>query len=168
VTIELSEHATPLGEIRIAVRAGQLVALAFIEGWDRVQAHLSRRFSTTEWRQGIPPHELTSRIDAYMAGEVDAIGSIPVDTGGTPFQRRAWTAIRNIAAGSVLTYSELAHAANAANAARAAGTACGANPIWLVIPCHRIVRRNGDLGGYGGGLERKRWLLEHERKHARQ
>jgi methylated-DNA-[protein]-cysteine S-methyltransferase len=165
--VELSEHATPLGRMRIATSERNLVAMAFLDSWPRVERHLSRVIAREEWREGAPPPTVTEKLDAYLAGELEALDSISVVAAGTCFQRRVWAAIREVPAGSLLSYSELAAAAGSPNAVRAAGTACGANPIWLVIPCHRILRRDGDLGDYGGGLERKQWLINHEHQHAR-
>ncbi len=161
--IELSHKQTPIGEVRIAIRDEQLVGLAFLDGWPRIERHLSRWFPNEEILAASRQTEVARRIDAYMVGELDALDGIRPDTGGTDFQRRVWTAIRDVPAGQVLAYAKLALAAGAPNAVRAAGTASGANPIGLVIPCHRIVRADGDLGNYGGGIERKEWLLAHER-----
>jgi len=86
-----------------------------------------------------------------------------VDPGGTPFQRAVWAALRRIPPGTTCSYTDLARAVGAPTAVRAVGTANGANPVAVVIPCHRVVRSDGSLGGYGGGLDRKRWLLEHEK-----
>jgi len=81
---------------------------------------------------------------------------------GTPFQRAVWTALRSIPAGATMTYGELATRIGAPGASRAVGLANNRNPIGLVVPCHRVIGANGALTGYAGGLERKRWLLEHE------
>ncbi len=85
-----------------------------------------------------------------------------MDAGGTAFQRRVWGALREIPPGRTRSYGQLAAAAGRPRAARAAGAANGANPVSLVVPCHRVVGADGRLTGYGGGLERKRWLLAHE------
>jgi AraC family transcriptional regulator of adaptative response/methylated-DNA-[protein]-cysteine methyltransferase len=87
---------------------------------------------------------------------------LPLDIRATSFQRRVWEAIRTIPYGETRTYAEIAAAVGAPAAARAVGQACGANPVSIVIPCHRVVASGGGLGGYGWGLERKRWLLRHE------
>src|SRR5207253_9364936 len=112
-------------------------------------------------------HDQAERqLEAYLAGELDALQGVPLDIRGTSFQRRVWAAIQAVPAGRTHPYAELARAAESPSAVRAAGTACGANPIGLVIPCHRIVRADGELGNYGSGIERKRWLLAHERRYA--
>jgi methylated-DNA-[protein]-cysteine S-methyltransferase len=166
VRIELSEQRTPVGEVRIAMRAEQLVGLAFVEAWPRIEHYLSRWFAGDDVRGARVPRELAGRLDAYLAGQLEALDGLSLETKGTAFQRRVWTAIREVPAGEVLTYAELAVAVGSPNAARAVGAACGANPLELVIPCHRAVRADGDLSDYPGGEERKRWLLAHERRHA--
>ena len=88
-----------------------------------------------------------------------------MDTGGTPFQRKVWSALRDIGVGRTASYSEVAKAVGSPSAVRAVGAANGANPIPIVIPCHRVIGADGSLCGYGGGLERKRWLLRHEAQH---
>jgi methylated-DNA-[protein]-cysteine S-methyltransferase len=87
---------------------------------------------------------------------------IAVDTGGTAFQQRVWKELRKIPAGRTVSYGCIAAAIGAPSAVRAVGAANGANPVGIVLPCHRVVGSNGQLTGYGGGLERKRWLLAHE------
>jgi methylated-DNA-[protein]-cysteine S-methyltransferase len=106
--------------------------------------------------------DLEERLQAYFAGDVSALESIPVDPEGTRFERRVWRTLQRIPAGKTLTYGEIARKLGSPNAARAVGGACGRNPIVLVIPCHRVIGSNGSLTGFGGGIERKRWLLQHE------
>jgi methylated-DNA-[protein]-cysteine S-methyltransferase len=93
-----------------------------------------------------------------------ALDAIEVDTGGTPFQQRVWQELRRIPAGSTRSYSEVARAIGRPSAVRAVAAANGANPVSIVIPCHRVIGADGSLTGYGGGLHRKRWLLAHERR----
>ena len=109
------------------------------------------------------PHGLTESIIRYFAGELDAIDRIPVETGGTPFQREVWGALREIQCGTTTSYGALAKRIGHPAAVRAIGTANGANPVAVVLPCHRVIGSNGSLTGYGGGIERKRWLLDHEK-----
>jgi AraC family transcriptional regulator of adaptative response/methylated-DNA-[protein]-cysteine methyltransferase len=106
---------------------------------------------------------LQRQLDEYFAGERLAF-DLPLVSPGSPFQEHTWAALRGVASGSTQTYEELAAAAGRPGAQRAVGTANGANRIALLLPCHRIVRKGGELGGYGGGLWRKAWLLEHERR----
>lgn len=108
------------------------------------------------------PGGCASAVHAYFQGEFAIIDSLSVDVGGTPFQRAVWRALRAIPAGRTMSYAELARHIGRPSAVRAVGRANGANPISVVVPCHRLVGTNGSLTGYGGGLERKRWLLAHE------
>ena len=101
-------------------------------------------------------------LRAYFAGDLHALDRLSVDPIGTTFQRRVWTALRTVKAGLTVSYADIANAIGAPTSTRAVGAANGANPIAIVVPCHRIIGSGGSLVGYGGGLERKRWLLEHE------
>ncbi len=101
-------------------------------------------------------------LEAYLAGDLHAIDAVRVNAPGTAFQREVWAALRAIPAGTTLSYGGLAAQLNRPKAVRAVGLANGSNPIAVVVPCHRVIGADGSLTGYGGGLERKRWLLEHE------
>jgi methylated-DNA-[protein]-cysteine S-methyltransferase len=101
-------------------------------------------------------------LEAYLAGDLRALAIVEVETGGTPFQRAVWQALRGIDPGQTVSYGELATRLGRPRAARAVGLANGANPVGVVVPCHRVIGANASLTGYGGGLSRKRWLLEHE------
>jgi methylated-DNA-[protein]-cysteine S-methyltransferase len=111
------------------------------------------------------PFGLTTRLASYFAGDISAIDDIPTATAGTAFQREVWGALRGIPAGQTISYGELARRIGRPAAVRAVGLANGANPIGVVVPCHRVIGANGSLTGYGGGLHRKEWLLAHERAH---
>jgi len=101
-------------------------------------------------------------LEAYFDGELSALDTIPVLAKGTPFQQQVWTALRTIPAGTTLSYSALAQQIGRPTAVRAVGLANGSNPIGVVVPCHRVIGANGTLTGYGGGINRKSWLLTHE------
>ncbi|MEA2737525.1 MAG: methylated-DNA-[protein]-cysteine S-methyltransferase [Acetobacteraceae bacterium] len=101
-------------------------------------------------------------IEAYYEGALGAIEDLPVKTGGTAFQREVWTALRAIPTGKTTTYGALAAKLGRPKAMRAVGMANGANPVSIIVPCHRVIGADATLTGYGGGLERKRWLLRHE------
>jgi methylated-DNA-[protein]-cysteine S-methyltransferase len=101
-------------------------------------------------------------LEAYFAGDLSAIDALPVETGGTAFQREVWAALRDIPAGETLSYGRLAERIGRPKAVRAVGLANGANPVGIVVPCHRVIGADASLTGYGGGVERKRWLLTHE------
>jgi methylated-DNA-[protein]-cysteine S-methyltransferase len=111
------------------------------------------------------PGGITAALRAYFAGHLAAIDDLPVATGGTAFQKEVWRALRQIPCGETISYGELARRIRRPAAVRAVGLANGANPIAIVVPCHRVIGADGSLTGYGGGLEKKRWLLAHE--HAR-
>jgi methylated-DNA-[protein]-cysteine S-methyltransferase len=108
------------------------------------------------------PRSTRQALDAYFAGDLDQLGGIECRTGGTPFQRAVWAALRTIPPRRTMSYRAVAVALGVPKAVRAVGLANGANPIGVVVPCHRVIGTNGSLTGYGGGLERKRWLLAHE------
>lgn len=101
-------------------------------------------------------------LDAYFAGDLSAVDRLAVETGGTPFQRVVWAELRNIRSGRTVGYGTLAARLGRPKAVRAVGLANGANPVSIIVPCHRVIGVDGSLAGYAGGLERKRWLLEHE------
>jgi len=103
----------------------------------------------------------TEQLAEYFAGTRTTF-DLPLDGGGTPFERRVWDALRTIRYGTTLSYGELARRLGDVRATRAVGAANGKNPIPIIVPCHRVIGANGALTGFGGGLERKRWLLEHE------
>ena len=153
--IELSRVDSPLGTLTFAVGPRGLRALTL---GDRMPMSLP-----SPARETRPPPEIADALAAYFAGDLRAIDAMDVDPEGTPFQRRVWAALRTIPAGSTWSYAELARVVGQPAATRAVGAANGKNPIALVVPCHRVIASDGTLGGYGGGLEMKRWLLRHER-----
>src|ERR1700750_1503919 len=157
--------ATPIGNLIIAADAdGRLRVALFAEDEESIRRYLrlqvgSKRFTLEPVRD---PNGLTSAISNYFEGDLSAIDALPVDTGGTPFQREVWRALREIPCGSTTSYGRLAEHIGRPAAVRAVGLANGANPVSVVVPCHRVIGANGSLTGYGGGIERKRWLLSHE------
>lgn len=102
-------------------------------------------------------------LDAYFAGTLRNFKT-PLTLIGTPFQQAVWAAVQEIPYGQTRSYADIARAIGRPKAVRAVGTAIGANPVWIIVPCHRVIQSNGGLGGYAGGIERKKWLLEHESK----
>jgi methylated-DNA-[protein]-cysteine S-methyltransferase len=156
---------TPIGKMFVVADAeGNLRALYFADYEDGMRRSLERHygkngFSLKETRN---PHGLSAAIAKYFAGDLTAIDKLPVKTGGTPFQREVWRALREIPCGRTVSYGELAKSIGRPAAVRAVGLANGSNPIGVVVPCHRVIGADGSLTGYGGGLERKRWLLQHE------
>ena len=162
MTVEYCEWASPVGPIVFAVHDGQLCSLSFGEQWARKRAQLEKRFGQVEFHAAADPAGVVTRIQKYFAGDLDALTGIVVDTGGTPFQQRVWRELRKIPAGRTASYGDIARAIGAPTAVRAVGAANGANPVGIVVPCHRVIGTDGSLTGYGGGIERKRWLLRHE------
>jgi len=160
--IEVGALDSPLGELRFARREGRLLALAFAEGWPRPFATLCRRLGGVAIADARGPGELSARLGAYFAGDLASLETLPIELVGTAFQRAVWQRLRGVRPGTTIAYGELARALGVPRAARAVGAANGANPLWLVVPCHRAIGANGALTGYAGGLQRKRWLLEHE------
>ena len=161
MTLHIADFTSPLGDLRATWHHGRLCSLMFTERWQLAERTLRRRFGDIT-PVAAPNSDLPGRIDAYFAGDFAALDGIVVDPGGTPFQQSVWTALRAIRPGETTTYAQLARSIGAPTAVRAVGAANGANPIWLIIPCHRAIGSDGRLVGYAGGLERKRWLLAHE------
>ena len=164
--IEVAELGTPVGALRVAAHAGRLCGLTFADGWRDLEARLQRRFGDVEFSGVEEAAGVSEHLQAYLDGEVPALAQIEVEPDGTEFQMRVWSALREVPAGETASYREIATAIGQPAAVRAVGSANGANQIAIVIPCHRVIRSDGTIGGYGGGLDRKRWLLAHERQHA--
>jgi len=166
ILIQIADRIpTPLGDMLVAAdRAGRLRATFWTEDDRELRRVLERQYAGVriELEPAVDPHGLSTAIRAYFAGDLRAIDALPVETGGTPFQREVWRALREIRCGTTISYGELARRIGRPEAVRAVGLANGANPIGVVVPCHRVIGANGSLTGYGGGIERKRWLLDHE------
>jgi methylated-DNA-[protein]-cysteine S-methyltransferase len=162
----LDRVKTPIGALLIVCDDdGKLRAAEFHDHEDRM--HRSLRLSCAAHggyalRKALAPASVRDPIEAYFGGELGAIDRIEVATGGTPFQQKVWRALRKITPGKTSTYGTLAHRIGADKAMRAVGAANGANPVSVIVPCHRLIGADGSLIRYGGGLERKRWLLQHE------
>jgi methylated-DNA-[protein]-cysteine S-methyltransferase len=123
---------------------------------------LRLHYGVVELNDGRMPERVRDVLGGYFRGAVTGIDALAVATGGTEFQQQVWAALRAIPAGETRSYGALAKAIGRPAAVRAVGLANGANPIGVVVPCHRVIGQNGTLTGYAGGLERKRWLLAHE------
>src|SRR5262245_13223273 len=142
---------------------GILRALEFADYESRMDRLLREHYgSHYTLEKGAAPVSLTRSLQAYFQGNLEALSEIQTATGGTPFQRKVWNALRDIPAGTTISYGQLAAKLGRAGASRAVGAANGANPIPIVVPCHRVIGANGTLTGYGGGLANKQWLLDHE------
>jgi len=162
MTLDVDQFRSPIGMLVVAARDGRLCALEFAARWPRRQRVLARRFGSVVTRRTPDPAGAVTALRAYFSGDRDALARVAVDPGGTEFQRKVWAALVRIPPGRTLSYRELAATIGAPAAVRAVGAANGANPVALVIPCHRVIAADGTLGGYAGGLHRKRWLLAHE------
>ena len=123
---------------------------------------MEKRYGTITLIQQTNPQGFSELIRAYLDGNYDSVDTIPVSTGGTPFQQQVWSALRTIPPGTVISYAKLAASLGRTTAYRAVGMANSLNPVAIVLPCHRVLGANLNLTGYAGGLERKRWLLQHE------
>jgi methylated-DNA-[protein]-cysteine S-methyltransferase len=156
---------TPIGEMVIAADYdGKLRAADWTNYDPRMERILTRLYGAKGFvlEPVSNPHGFADAIRGYFAGDLGALDRLPVETGGTTFQQAVWRELREIRCGTTISYSELAHRIGNPTATRAVGLANGSNPVGVIIPCHRVIGANGSLTGYGGGLERKRWLLAHE------
>jgi methylated-DNA-[protein]-cysteine S-methyltransferase len=154
---------TPIGDLDIvADKDGRLRAVEWTDHADRMHRSLRIQYGQYELASARNPAGTSAALRAYFSGDVMAIDRLKVATGGTDFQKAVWKALRGIACGETITYAVLAQRVGRPTAVRAVGHANGDNPISVVVPCHRVIGTNGSLTGYGGGIERKRWLLAHE------
>lgn len=156
---------TPIGDLVIVTDgAGALRAVDWSDYEHRMMRLLHRQYGRRGFRLAAlgGPTPVDAALGAYFRGALDAIDGIEVATGGTVFQRRVWAELRTIPCGTTISYRELAARIGSPAAIRAVGLANGANPVGIVVPCHRVIGSNGTLTGYGGGIGRKRWLLLHE------
>jgi methylated-DNA-[protein]-cysteine S-methyltransferase len=159
----LERFATPIGAALIVTDAdGALRAVDWEDHEDRMVRLLARHYGRVDLAPGLSPEPVGAAFSAYFAGETRALEGLSWRTNGTAFQRTVWAALCDIPAGETLSYAALAAKIGAPKAVRAVGLANGANPVGVVVPCHRVIGANGALTGYGGGLPRKRWLLQHE------
>jgi methylated-DNA-[protein]-cysteine S-methyltransferase len=163
------EHIdTPTGRMRIVTDdLGCLRAVDWDDHEPRMMKLLERHCGADsfELREAEPASQAARALQTYFEGDLPAIAALPTKTHGTPFQRQVWDALRAIPAGQSLSYGALAARIGRPGASRAVGLANGANPIAIVVPCHRVIGADASLTGYGGGVDRKRWLLAHERAH---
>jgi O-6-methylguanine DNA methyltransferase len=158
-----SELSSPVGPLRLVSTGQGLAALALGDGassW--LERWLDRNFPGESPEPATGHHlDAATQLREYFAAQ-RRVFDLPLDLRGTPFQRRVWTEVARIPFGRTASYSMVALLVDRPQAARAVGAANGANPVPIVVPCHRVVGAQGDLTGYGGGLPVKRWLLAHE------
>jgi methylated-DNA-[protein]-cysteine S-methyltransferase len=163
--IQIAGLATPVGPLTLAARNSRICALFFGDCAADVRRSVGRWYGDEPLVDAPDPAGAASALHAYFAGNLAALDGIDVEMNGTPFQQRVWQALRTVQPGQPVSYSHIARLIDAQSAVRAVGAANGANPVAIIVPCHRIIGANGQLTGYGGGIERKRWLLNHEAVH---
>jgi methylated-DNA-[protein]-cysteine S-methyltransferase len=159
---------TPVGPFTLLVGGDGVCAAGFTGRPETLQRRLDRRRRAAAVRPATDPDGVASRLLAYLAGEVGVLDEVTVDQPGDPSRQAAWRALRSVPAGQTISYRQLGALADLADpatdplGAQAAGVACASNHVALIVPCHRVVRADGRLGGYGWGVPRKSWLLDHE------
>ena len=164
-TFVLERLVTPTGPMLLVIDDEQRLRAV---DWQDHEARMRRMLQRHGGGEAVQLRETanssTARrsLEAYFAGDIDAITGAVTATNGTVFQRNVWNALREIPAGRPISYSALAARIGKPKAVRAVGLANGANPIAIFVPCHRVIGADNSLTGYGGGLDRKRWLLQHE------
>jgi methylated-DNA-[protein]-cysteine S-methyltransferase len=158
--VTVDEFASPIGPLTIGERSGRVCLLHFGPDGADVDRYLQRWYPDERVRR--PLDSIRHVLREYFAGDCRVLDGVAVELNGTPFQRRVWEALRGIPAGSTESYADLARRIGEPRAVRAVGAANGANPVAVIVPCHRVIGTNGTLTGYGGGLDRKQWLLAHE------
>lgn len=161
-TIRFAVAACSLGSVLVAHRKRGICAILFGDGPEALRRDLAARFSRARLIDGdAETARLLERVVALVEAPARPLG-LPLDPAGTAFQRSVWKALREIPPGSTASYAAIARRIGAPRAVRAVAQACGANPLALAIPCHRVVRSDGALSGYRWGIERKRTLLARE------
>lgn len=167
--LQMERISSPLGEILVVDDLnGNLRAAEWADDPQRLTRLLDRSYGKTGYalNEAAVAQPIKNCFARYFDGDIYAINEIAVITAGTMFQNEVWKSLRTIRGGTSMSYSGLSAQLGRVNAARAVGHANGANPVNIIIPCHRLVGANGDLTGYAGGIERKRWLLAHEKRYA--
>lgn len=163
--IRAATIATPVGPLTILAVDGVVHAGGFTEEIGALASRLAPGVRTLPIESVRTLCPVTEALDAYFAGNITALDGIPVSLKGGPFQHRVWAALRAIPPGQQTTYRDLAIRLGGQSLARAVGMANATNPVAPIIPCHRLIGSDGRLTGYYWGVDRKRWLLDHERRH---
>ena len=166
-TVVTTTMATPIGPLTVLATDGVVVAGGFTDDVDLLSRRLSLELKGAPIESVSDLGPITEALDAYFAGDVLALGRLEVAQLGGPFQQRVWQALRQIRPGDRTTYRDLAVSLGGRSLARAVGMGCASNLIAPIVPCHRVTGRDGGLTGDYWGLERKRWLLDHERRVGR-
>ncbi|MEZ5922845.1 MAG: methylated-DNA--[protein]-cysteine S-methyltransferase [Hyphomicrobiaceae bacterium] len=153
------EFKSPIGALQVYCSDVAVVGLLFVE---RDRTSIERHFGSFQVEPVEEALGVRRALERYFGGDIHALEDLPAEGLGTPFQREVWAALRNIRPGETTTYGALAKMLGRDGAQRAVGAANGANPIGIIVPCHRVIGSANKLTGYGGGLDRKHWLLKHE------
>ena len=161
----LDRLESPIGTILLVTDGEALRALDFLDFEPRMRRLLKLHYGPQPLLENPENLGIKRSLLAYFSGDLNSLDNLVVRTEGTAFQQRVWAQLREIRAGTTITYGELAKRIGRPAARRAVGLATGSNPIAIVVPCHRVIGSTGALTGYGGGIERKRWLLQHEAAH---
>jgi methylated-DNA-[protein]-cysteine S-methyltransferase len=162
-TLTLDRLATPIGTaLLVTDERGVLRAFNWTDYEPAMRAWIARHYPRAQLAEGRTPPGVRRAFEAYFRGEPRALETVPWAASGTAFQLTVWAALCTIPAGETLSYAGLAERIGRPSAVRAVGLANGANPVAVVVPCHRVIGANGSLTGYGGGLPRKQWLLDLE------
>ena len=162
-TFNLDRLDTPIGVAQIVSDDdGVLRALDWQDYEPRMKGLLRLQYGAVVLNDARAPRDLRAALTGYFKGDIDRLQQIEWRVAGTAFQQKVWNALPMIPAGTTMSYGALAAKIGLPTAIRAVGHANGSNPISVVVPCHRLIGANGSLVKYGGGLERKRWLLQHE------
>ena len=149
--------SSPVGELLLTSSDGMLTGLSMA-----LQQGKPAPVPEKHWRRDDAALRLArQQLEAFFAGELQAF-DLPLHMSGTPFQKQVWQGLLTIPYGTTISYAELAARIGRPGASRAVGAANGRNPIGIIVPCHRVIGANGSLTGYGGGLDRKEWLISHE------
>lgn len=160
--VDIVTMASPWGDLEYAVHDGKMCALRFsLRHREPLDVLLKKRFGSVR-KRAVRNGPFDKQLRSYFRGHCAALDEIPIDAGGTEFLAATWSVLRAVPAGTAMSYGELAKRIGKPRAVRAVARANATNPIALVIPCHRIIGSDGQLCGFGAGLDRKAALLRHE------
>lgn len=161
--LTLDRMTSPIGDIQLVTDdQGVVRALDFSSHDARMRTLMGRYYRGVDLVAGAAPASVRDAVGAYFDGQLNALDAVAWATNGTAFQQSVWAGLCTIPVGETLSYKGLAQRVGRPSAMRAVGMANGANPVAIIVPCHRVIGADLSLTGYGGGLDRKRWLLRHE------
>jgi methylated-DNA-[protein]-cysteine S-methyltransferase len=163
--LQIGNLPSPLGELLVVTDEQQFVrALDYADHRPRLFRLLQEHYASCKVSEAPVPPGIATALQGYFDGDLQALDAIATATNGSELERRVWSALRNLPAGETVSYSEIARGLGLHDprAAIEIGAINGANPVAIIVPCHRVIAKNGNLKGYAGGQHRKRWLLQHE------